>query len=69
MAATERSHVTNPYYVVITKVSKMFIETSIPEHYYRKIEKGINWDYHIPRMTFVGTKKTHGHLLYNQKLD
>ena len=69
MNVAARSHVKNPYFVEILKVKENFIITNIPGHHSLKIEKGCNWDYHIPRMQYVGEKETHGHLILNQKLE
>ena len=72
MDATPHSHVTKPYYVEIITVAKDFIQTNIPGHhslYISKLPEINNWNYHIPRMTFVAKKETHGHLLLNQLLN
>lgn len=63
-------HTNNSYYVEIVDVGMRSITTSIPDHH--QVDIIINsdtWNYHVGRMTIVGTKSTHGHLLYNQKLD
>ncbi len=67
MAVGPRSHVKSPYYVEIIEVGKDYIVTNIPGEHALEIEKNNNWDYHIPRMEYVGTKSTHGHLLLDQK--
>lgn len=62
-------HTNNPYYVEITDIGEDFIETSIPNEHKLLIRKGtVEWDYHIKRMTIVGTVLSHGHLLINQEL-
>ncbi len=55
MAVASRSHVKKPYYVIIKNKNKHSIQTNIP-HRHSLIIKYISpeWDYHIPRMTFVG---------------
>ncbi len=55
MAVAERSHVFSPYCVEIIEVGLGYIVTSIPGLHDLKIEKGKNWDYHIPRMKFLGS--------------
>lgn len=67
MNVSTRSHVKAPYYVEIIETTSNFIVTNIPNMHSLKIEKGINWDYHIPRMEYIGEKETHGHLILNQK--
>ena len=67
MKVASRSHVIEPYYVEIIEVGKDFITTNIPDAHSLKIDEK-NWDYHIPRMEFIGDKKEFGHLIYNQKL-
>ena len=74
MAVASRSHVRSPYYVIIKSVGKDFIETEIPGHNSLKITgddgRGPslgNWDYHIPRMSLIGSGPGVEKLLYNQK--
>lgn len=69
MLPTDRSHVSQPYYVEIIQVSEGGIVTNIPgKHklFITKFGDSPNWDYHIKRMEYVGTSKDFGHLLSNQ---
>lgn len=54
MTVASRSHVKKPYYVQIVMVGEDFIKTSIPGEHSLIISKDNNWDYHIPRMRYVG---------------
>lgn len=67
MHPANRSHVRTPYYVEVIEIGNDFIITNIPGKHSLRIVKGSNWDYHIPRMEFIGTQETHGHLLLNQE--
>jgi hypothetical protein len=70
MAVASRSHVTKPYYVYILQVKRNGIETNIPNHHMLWIEfNSLQWEYHIPRMTYVGmdTDPKIKRLLYNQE--
>lgn len=67
MDVAERSSVKHPYYVIIKDVGIDFIVTDIPGKHSLKITKGNNWDYHTPRMTFIGSDKLSKELIYNQK--
>lgn len=65
-------HTKNPYYVEVIEADlfKNRIVTSIPgEHELEISEANGNWEYHIKRMSAVGTTRTHSHLLHNQPLD
>lgn len=72
-----RSHVTQPYYVEILEVNNSFIDkinssyyivTGIPSGHTLKITPDNNWDYHIPRMTYMGTKEQCKYLINNQNV-
>ncbi len=72
MNVAERSHVTAPYYVRIILVGIGEIVTSIPGAHSLTISQhgeNANWDYHIPRMEYVGTMESHGHLLFDQNIE
>jgi hypothetical protein len=68
MAVASRSHVKKPYYVIINDTGRGFIETYIPGQHSLKIQHGVNWDYHIRRMTFVGSDHLSRALALNQSL-
>lgn len=68
MHVAHASHVLNPYYVEIVEVGPDYIVTNIPDKHSLRITKHSNWDYHIPRMVYMGMKATHGHLLLNQNI-
>lgn len=74
MTVASRSHVKEPYFVEIIEVGEGYIVTNIPGHHSLKISKSNtggtvnNWDYHIPRMIYVGKKADYDHLIKNQKL-
>ena len=61
-------HTSKPYYVEILSVSIGYIKTNIPGEHSLEIH-GSNFDYHTKRMTLVGSKSEHGHLIINQKLN
>lgn len=70
MAVASRSHVTKPYYVIIISTGPDFIATYIPHRDSFRIKyPSPEWDYHIPRMTYVKTSNENDPLLHNQKLD
>lgn len=69
MKVGSHSHVKHPYFVEIIDVDEKSITTNIPGEHSLNIELGKNWEYHIPRMEFVGTISSHPHLLLNQKLN
>jgi hypothetical protein len=67
MNVASRSHVKSPYYVCIKLVGKDFIETYIPgEHSLRINYPSEEWNYHIPRMEFIGDNEESRNLLFNQ---
>lgn len=71
MLPTDRSHVTKPYYVEILEVSDGRIVTNIPGEHSLEITKhgkNPNWDYHIKRMVFEGSREEYGKLIFNQQL-
>ena len=69
MAVAKDSHVKKPYYVMIYELGKDYIKTSIPGKHELEIKFGTyEWNYHIPRMTFIGEYDKSKHLLNNQKL-
>lgn len=67
MAVGSRSHVTEPYYVIIKYVGEDYIVTYIPGKQSVRISFDNNWEYHIPRMTYIGNDEYSVKLLYNQK--
>ncbi len=68
MAVANESHITKPYYILIDDVGKIFIKITIPEKGSLKIyEDTLAWDYHTPRMTFIGADNISKQLIYNQK--
>ena len=67
MNVASRSHTKHPYYVEIVDVGKDYIETSIPGYHSLKIARDSNWDYHIPRMQYIGNNHDATQLIYNQK--
>lgn len=68
MAIGSRSHVIEPYHVIINDVGFDFIEIYIPNKHSLKIKyPSLQWDYQTARMTFVGMNHTVGFLL--QKLE
>lgn len=70
MAVASRSHVTKPYYVIILTTGPNHIATYIPgQHSLRINYPSDEWDYHIPRMTYVKTSDENDILLHHQKLD
>jgi len=63
-------HTKKPYYVEILRASKDEVITNIPGHHKLSITRnGGAWEYHLKRMTYIGSKVDHGKLLSNQKLD
>lgn len=74
MAVASRTHVIKPYYVEVlfyneyAKEGEIKMTTNIPGEHECNMKVGNNWEYHYPRMTIMGTKETHGHLLNNQTL-
>lgn len=68
-------HTKNPYYAEITffngeaKNGELIMITSIPGEHSLSMIVGSNWEYHNKRITIIGPKSSHSHLLYNQKLD
>lgn len=54
MAVASRSHVTEPYNVIINDVGDNFIETYVPDKHLLRIEyPSLQWDYQTARMTFI----------------
>jgi|JI10StandDraft_1071094.scaffolds.fasta_scaffold05061_16 hypothetical protein len=74
MDVAERSHVTEPYYVEClfynpnARHGEVIMITGIPGHHETEMTVGNSWDYHKPRMTVIGNKSDHGHLILNQKI-
>lgn len=64
---TEWSHEVSPYYVVVVEKGEDYFITAIPEKH-ELIVRDSNFNYHLDRCKIVGNLKTHGSLLYNQKL-
>lgn len=74
MNVGSRSHVTQPYYVLITfydekanMKGQLKMITTIPEQHSCRMIIGENWEYHLERMELMGDMASFGHLLYNQK--
>jgi len=63
-----RSHVQSFYYVEIIEITPGKIVTNIPDEHSVEITKDNNWDYHLPRMTYIGDKSQYGYLILHQKL-
>lgn len=69
MNPASRSHVDKPYYIEILKTGFNFIITNIPEYHSLKIEyPSFKWDYHIPRMEYIGDDSEARKLIYNQNI-
>lgn len=68
MGLASRSHVSSFYFVEILEVNDDKIVTNIPGKHSLVISKDNNWDYHIPRMKYIGHKAQYGYLIMNQKL-
>ena len=67
MDVARRSHVKHPYYVIIDAVDDYFIVTKIPEKDCLQIKySSPEWDYHIPRMTLIGSDSNAKKLIHNQ---
>ena len=67
MRPARRSHVRRSYYVIINDVSNDRIETYIPDkHALEILHRSPEWEYHIPRMRFVGTDAKSRGLVLNQ---
>lgn len=57
------------YYVLIKEVTETGIITTIPGGHDLKLDKikdKATWNHQVSRMTIVGDKESHGHLLINQ---
>lgn len=67
MDPASRSHAKSFYYVEILTVGEDKIVTNIPGEHSLEITKDNNWDYHLPRMKYIGDKEQYGYLLLNQK--
>lgn len=68
MAVASRSHVTVPYYVIVMNTGEDFIETGIPDHHNCMIKyPSPEWNYHIPRMKYIGSRPEHKLLTFKQK--
>ncbi len=69
MQVASRSHVKNPYYVIISNVGVDFIETDIPNHHSLKINyPSPEWEYHIPRMILMSNSYENMQLIHKQKI-
>lgn len=67
MDVADRSHISKPYYVQIIEVEDSYIKTWIPNKHDLVISyPGEQWDYHVPRMTLIGSGKEDQELVYGQ---
>lgn len=65
---TRRSHEDKPYYVKVVRFTKEELVTTIPGKHTLEIEYGTpEWNYHIPRIEYIGSFAEFGHLLHGQK--
>ena len=69
MAVAKRSHVKSSYFVEVLRVSNSLIEVFIPKKRHLIIsDNNGNWVYQLSRMTIIGDKRDHEHLIHNQEL-